>query len=324
MIRPIVIALCCLLLAASARAQADLAPGWNPITPGGAAVCSDGTPYTFYARPGDPSRLLFYFQGGGACWDDGTCAPGSGWFDPIVQGGEADNYSHGVFDPANPENPLAGYSAVMVTYCTGDYHTGNRRVEYAWGAVEHRGAVNAGAAIAWAARQFPRPAQVVVVGCSAGAIGSIYHAQAIARRYPSARLRQIGDAAVGVIPPGWGGFDRWGARRAAAPDQFVTALYRAAAGALPNARFAQYTTSEDNVQIGYYVQMGAVNAWTLEMRARLDGLARLGNFRAYIAPGGEHCILETPRFYSEVADGVRFRDWFAALIDGALPARVGS
>ena len=43
-----------------------LVPGWNAIEPGGETTCSDGTPYRFYVRPGDPARLMVYFQGGGA------------------------------------------------------------------------------------------------------------------------------------------------------------------------------------------------------------------------------------------------------------------
>jgi len=163
---------------------------------------------------------------------------------------------------------------------------------------------------------------VVIAGCSAGAIGSIYHAPAILRRYANARVTQFGDAGVGVIPPAWGGFDVWGARRNTTPDQVVTRLYRAAAGNAPRARFGQYTTAQDSVQTTYYTIMGAVNAWTLEMNARIDTLVGRANFRAYVAPGGEHCIAESGRFYGESANGVRFRDWFAALVGGDLPGNV--
>ncbi len=296
-------------------------PAWSEITPGGDAVCARGTPYTFYVRGGDPSKLLIYFQGGGACWNDATCAPEAGLFDEVIVGNEVSNYTNGIFDSGNGENPLASYSTVFVTYCTGDYHTGNRAVDYTTGTVQHRGAVNAGAALRWAYATIPRPSEVVIAGCSAGGIGAIYHTRAIASQYSSARITQFGDAGVGVIPPTWGGFDVWGTRRNSAPNQFVTSLYSATARG--RVRAAQFTTVEDNVQTTYYTIMGAVNAWTLEMSDALSRLEGRANFRSYIAPGGEHCIAETPRFYGENVSGVRFRDWFATLISGgALPGNV--
>ena len=309
------VALMFLLLGVSIPAQAQDAAGWVPITPGGDAVCARGTPYTFFNRPADPSKLLIFFEGGGACWNDATCAPNSGLFDEVVEGGEAANYSQGIFDPANPENPLAGYSTVFVSYCTGDYHLGTKTVDYSTGTVQHKGFVDATAALNWTFANYPRPKDVVVAGCSAGAIGSIYYAPTIARRYRSAALTQFGDAGVGVINPDWGGFDVWGVRnRRAAPDQYVSSLYASAARSYPRDRFGQYTTYNDSVQTNYYTLMGAVIAWPLAMDASLTPLQRYHNFADYVAPGGDHCLSVTPGFYSQNVNGVRFRDWFAALM----------
>jgi hypothetical protein len=40
------------------------------VLPGGETRCiyADSTPYAFQVIPGDSEKLLFYFQGGGACW----------------------------------------------------------------------------------------------------------------------------------------------------------------------------------------------------------------------------------------------------------------
>src|SRR5688500_18322802 len=56
------------LSAPAAQAQ------WQAIEPGGDTICSDGSPYRFFVHPGDPARLLFEFEGGGACWSAETCA----------------------------------------------------------------------------------------------------------------------------------------------------------------------------------------------------------------------------------------------------------
>ena len=299
------------------------AQDWTPITPGGDALCALGTPYTFFVREGDPSKLLIFFEGGGACWNDETCAPGSGLYDPVVEGGEAAAYNQGIFDAGNPENPLAGYSTIFVSYCTGDYHLGTKAVEYAGGTVDHVGYTDATAALNWTFANYPRPSKVVVAGCSAGAIGSIYYTPTIARRYRSAHLTEFGDAGIGVINPAWGGFDVWGVRnRRAAPDQFVASLTASAARSYPRAEIGAYTTYNDSVQTNYDVMMGAVEAWPLAMQRTLDGLQRYANFGSFVAPGGEHCITPTPRFYGETVNGVRFRDWFAALVSGEHVADV--
>ncbi len=71
---------------ASAQADlptfSDLGAGWTQIPLPG-AICARGTPYSFFVHPGDPAKLVVYFQGGGACWSAGTCSPG-GTFDDSV------------------------------------------------------------------------------------------------------------------------------------------------------------------------------------------------------------------------------------------------
>lgn len=305
----------CLLMLAPVHAQTD--SGWTLVVPGGDAICARETPYAFWTRAGDPDKLLLYFQGGGMCWDPATCAPGAGAFDDIIEGGEIGAYSRGIFDTTNPENPLASYSAVFVPYCTGDWHTGARTVDYGEMPVHHNGYANASSALAWAYANVPRPVEVVVSGCSAGSYGAIYHAPAILRRYRNADL-VFGDAGAGRIPAGWGGFDLWGTfdhTRRAAPETLVETLYQRAAAAYPGVRFGVYTTAEDNQQQRYFAMMGGVESWTDRTINALNGLDRLANFDAYLAPGGEHCLLETDRFYGEVVNGVRFRDSFAEGLD---------
>src|SRR5262249_46529252 len=45
--------------------------------------CSKGTDYSYFVKRGSVNKLLYYFQGGGACWDFLTCGL-IGTFDPDV------------------------------------------------------------------------------------------------------------------------------------------------------------------------------------------------------------------------------------------------
>ena len=47
---------------------AGMSETWNAIEPGGDTLCSDGTPYRFFVHPGNTTKLMVYFEGGGACW----------------------------------------------------------------------------------------------------------------------------------------------------------------------------------------------------------------------------------------------------------------
>ncbi|MCJ7810722.1 MAG: pectinacetylesterase family protein, partial [Dehalococcoidia bacterium] len=54
----------------------ELTSGWTKIAPGGETICSRGTPFAYFVHPGTVNRLVVYFQGGGACWNDTTCSLG--------------------------------------------------------------------------------------------------------------------------------------------------------------------------------------------------------------------------------------------------------
>lgn len=303
--------------------------GWTAVSPGGDTLCARGAPYTFFTRAGDPNKLLIFFQGGGACWNAETCNPNTGLFDDVVTGDEINAYSTGIFNPAaGGENPFADYSAVFVPYCTGDWHMGSSSVSYGDMTIHHNGYANASAALEWAFANYPAPREVVVSGCSAGSYASIFYMPTIARRYSRSHIVQFGDSGAGRVLPEWGGFGVWGtfARlprgvRRTAPEMFIEAIYRAVARSYPRVQLSQYNTFNDNVQVRYFELMGGSLAdWVIGLENSIAALSNLANFHAYTAAGGEHCITTSDRFYGEAVDGVRFRDWLAALIAGeAVP-----
>src|SRR5690606_14481079 len=184
----------------TASAQADLLPpaaldaGWNQVDPGGETTCAAGTPYAFFVRPvEDSSRLLIYFQGGGACWNAFSCNPdNTSVYDPAVSGD--DLYATGIFDLENPLNPMADFNMVFIPYCTGDVFTGSRTVDYSDTlTIAHQGYTNARAVLDWVYANFAQPSQVFITGSSAGSLGSIYHTADIMAQYAGVPVVQLGD-----------------------------------------------------------------------------------------------------------------------------------
>jgi hypothetical protein len=309
--------------------------GWTKITPAGKTLCARGDPFAFFVRRGQPGKLLIYFGGGGGCFDYASCAPESALFnDYVTEAENSDALAFGIFDAADPENPFRGYTIVYVPSCTGDVHIGNKKTTYHGVGgrtvpIEHRGFVNASAALTWAYNKVPRPQSVFVTGCSAGSIASIVFAPYVIERYPNARVTQLGDSNAFVfhrpvnLERDWRAHESFPAWILALdrikPGSFTMARYYAAvARYYPRRVFAQFNFAEDATQRRFYEAVGGdPSDFPAALRASLEQIRRRApNFRCYTAEGANHCILGDRSFYAAEANGVRLRDWVAGLAHG--------
>ncbi|OQW60648.1 MAG: hypothetical protein A4S17_10210 [Proteobacteria bacterium HN_bin10] len=339
----------------AADAPAETASEWRQVTPqairiGGrefTPTCSQARgadpAYRFWFRRGASDGLVIFFDGGGACWDDVTCAiprlrhaarDDDGFYKAELIDSDNPNRFSGIFDLGNPRNPVRDWSFVYVPYCTGDVHSGSNTAHYtdpdtgeAY-TIEHRGADNFRAVLRWMKDSLAEPERLLVAGSSAGAYGAATHYTRIRQAYPDARTMMFGDAGQGVTTQAfldqrersW----RFAAPRgllprnaAITPDTDLVALL---AARFPEDRFAQYTTTHDITQSSFYALMGAENAcatWTNAMTEALHRRQGAGNFRSYVAAGETHSILRTPRFYTERSAGAPLAEWLAAMLAGA-------
>lgn len=322
-----------IVLALAAAPEVLAQSGWERVEGGPGTTCAHGSPFSFWVHHGSSERLAIYLQGGGACWNKATCDPaGQPTYDSTVD--DQDAPAGGLMELDNPANPLRGFTVVYVPYCTGDVHLGSRDVTYEDGlAIRHRGRDNVEAALGWAFRSVTAPGVVLVAGESAGALPSPVYALAMARRYPNARIVQIGDGAgafrIASSLTHWGAVDAlrhdsaFAAIDPAAPSYL--ALYELVARAAPRVQLAQINSVEDGVQRRFLRLRGnpdtRVAAWLgrnmAELRRSIPG------FRAYSMPGAEHTVLRRPQFYTASVDGVPLRDWVARLLAGREVTDVG-
>lgn len=317
--------------------------GWDKVPGGPGTICSQGTPYSFFYRPGNAEKLLVYFQGGGACWMYSNCdLKQRPTYDPALDPKD-DPQPTGIFDFANPANPFADFTVLFVPYCTADVHLGNRTVSYTAPAsatqadngapasvqIHHKGYSNAQAALRWLYERVKAPRTVFVTGESAGAIASSFYADRLAEQYKKAQIIQLGDCAGGyraaVVPKlleGWGatemmrGFPSY-VQADPSKLNFET-LYTAAARNHPAIKLAQFNTAEDETQVFFLSLVGVPNAVLPQLLEQnyADIRAVAPGFRTFTAPGNVHVILRRPEFYSVQANGVRLRDWVANLLAG--------
>lgn len=166
---------------------------------------------------------------------------------------------------------------------------------------------------------------VLVTGCSAGSVGSAFHADPIIRHYREARVSQPGDSLAFLFHrpisladwgtdehfPAWFHPARPGGRRTMV--DFLTALARAH----PSPTFARFNHAEDNVQERFYAAVGGNPAdFPRRLREAERALERLPNYRSYLACSFEHCAFVGDEFYSLRVGGVRLRCWVADLVRG--------
>ena len=204
------------------------------IYPGGATRCA----YDDFARPGvnfttnatyffqvfpaldqRKTKLLLYFQSGGACIDDLTCAFGLQCmyetFTPNAQPA-----STGILDRSDDANLFNDYNIVHLLYCTGDLHLGNHVTTipdnplYALlnkpecqghnMTLHQVGYQNTKAVLDWAVENYPDPEEIIISGSSAGALAAQALSALVADMWQveenEIRYSVLADSYVGVLP----------------------------------------------------------------------------------------------------------------------------
>ncbi len=179
----------------------DLYETWQQVDvpPETGASCGNGTPYKFFVyRVPDTNNTLFYFEGGGACWDYPSCTGQEGIrgarnVDGIPDGyvtnpslSDFDTLSTGGVSPLiytfHPYQRFktGEWNMVYVPYCTGDIYIGDKVAVYqdpsgiepdvVW---NHNGLRNVQSVVSWVKNNLKTPTQLAVAGCSAGSVGAL-------------------------------------------------------------------------------------------------------------------------------------------------------
>lgn len=174
------------------------------------AICGNGSPYKFFvSRVPDSNNTVFYFEGGGACWDYESCSGQAGIRGARNPNGIPDDYVQNInlLDFQNSSNlaqaavsPLiythhpynqfktGEWNMVYVPYCTGDIYVGDKVEVYedptgqnpdlVW---HHNGLRNVQAVVSWVKNNLKKPKQMLAAGCSAGSVGALLNYSKLAQ-----------------------------------------------------------------------------------------------------------------------------------------------
>jgi hypothetical protein len=140
---------------------------WNAIN---GSRCMSGEETGVWIKYGPEGaaggELGIYLSGGGACFNLETCLSAA----HVAKPGAPAN--GGIWNTQRADNPFQNYSWIVVPYCTGDVHIGDR-VAREDGALRHfQGKANLQLVMARAVASFARTEVFVVTGESAGGFGA--------------------------------------------------------------------------------------------------------------------------------------------------------
>ena len=298
----------------------------------------DDSDYHFFVKRGSVNKVVMYYQGGGACWENLTCGipvckDGA---DPISD--DPDNATSGFADLSNPNNPFKDWNIVFVTYCTCDIHFGDVDQVYSGPlpdvTISHRGFENAKVAEKFAREHFLNPEIVFVTGSSAGAYGALFHGPLLHETWPASVFSVLGDAGNGVITPEFlqNEFENWNFLANLPPDipgveesitsgEGMVAYIDAVADYYPDSNWGHYSTSYDGGsggQTGFYNVMlndsnplAALTWWGASCQfneVMVDQATETSsrvpdNYRYYIGTGSRHTMYGNDKVYTDQSGG---------------------
>ncbi len=148
-------------------------------------MAGDGSEYYIYIKKAASNHLCIFLSGGGVAWNAYTAArpvtggkvaaglPNYYWNNlrPMTQ---IMNINAGITEIGDPDNPFEDWNFVIITYATGDFHTGDNDFSYKdekgqEQVLHFHGWKNLQAALKKGKEYFPSADKILIAGDSAGA-----------------------------------------------------------------------------------------------------------------------------------------------------------
>lgn len=307
--------------------------------------CMQGDPYRYFAKRGSVNKLVMYYQGGGACWNNLTCNQPTCRVSPPA---DLDGLDSGFADFDNPDNPFRDWHYVFVSYCTCDIHFGDATQEYVGFediTVEHRGYQNSKVAERWAREHFLNPEEIFVTGSSAGAYGAWFNAPLLHEVWPASQIHVLADAGNGVITQGFlqNEFANWnfaanlpdipGVLESITEGNGMPGYTEAVASYFPDTNWSHYATLYDGGQGGqtgfYNIMLNDGNPlagltwWDASCQFGENALQQSleiaetvpDNYRYYFGTGSRHTMWGNDKVYDDTTGGVpTIVDWVNGML----------
>lgn len=175
------------------------------------ALCNDGSDAAYFYRPGSESdKWVIWFEGGGGCHDEETCAERAKTQSWLMTSNKTGEYAKqgGILSSSTEENPdFAEWNHAMLNYCSSDSWAGDAIQQ-----VEGNDVLFYGSHITKAMfedlgnseihdQNLADATQVLITGTSAGGGGASHNMDRIAQWLPHADVRGVIDSSWEVEYP---------------------------------------------------------------------------------------------------------------------------
>lgn len=280
---------------------------WRDI-PG--SMCANGEQTGIAMNVGTGTELVIFLMGGGACWDEATCALGTasnlekGYtkeiFEADLAGDLGDLLKGSFYDRDVPENPYRNATLIFVPYCTGDVFSGDAEQQFLLSqkTMHYAGRRNIDAMLKVVVPEFKEVTKVTFSGASAGGFGAAINYWRVKEAFGKTPVDLIDDSGPpfeeSQIPlmPLWR--HAWNLSGALPPDcnacqddiGEVPAYY---SKKFPSDHFAYLSHDLDPVISLFFAT--PIPIWTARLNEMNDRIAQLPNARFYVAGGLEHTML---------------------------------
>jgi hypothetical protein len=312
----------------------DVGDGWTKHTfnsdGGNGPICIAGTDFSVFTRQGNPSKLLIFEQGGGACWQ--------GFYNcnVLAEAQEPPVARVGIWDFDSKDNPFADHSIVYMPYCDGSVFSSDNDVfDPAFGVAIgvpavvvrfHRGMRNQSAGMDVARTMFPHASRITVAGSSAGGVGAAGFAPFLVRLLydNQVKLTVLNDAGpvtvnldavvdIAARAADWRFGQFYPASCTECDDMGQgTAIIRWRLDNDSTVREAFYETDSDLTN-RFFLDLLADPIGFRDLVVTEHGLLNAAHperYKRFIVSGDtSHTALQSPLFYLQDANGVFLNDW---------------
>jgi hypothetical protein len=285
------------------------------------------------------TKVMFYLEGGGACFNSATCILNQNPFNftevdfEALASSTADgSLNAGMLDRTKSANPVQDWTYVYIPYCTGDVHAGDNVAPVSGVSVgtpqDFAGYTNMKQYLARVVPTFPKATQVLFAGMSAGGFGAAADYDLAATAFGSIPVFMLDDSGpfmenpyfatclVNLASTLWGldktVFATCGSNCTTPGSQFVE-YAKYITTKYPNVTFGLADSLDDGT-ITEFFGFGADNCnqagfqqltatqftdGLLDIRSKLSGSP---NFGTFYFPGAEHTSTQSSIFYTRTSN----------------------
>ena len=295
-------------------------------------------------RP-DSDNILIYLEGGGACFNAGTCLANPSFFGKIQFDSWANTgLQSGIHNKRDDDNPFRDWNMIYIPYCTGDVHSGTNTsadIDIGFNNLNMVGYNNVTLALN-AIQMYMEDRdleEVFLTGSSAGGFGTLTNASQVAEIFSGAKLTVLDDsgpvqmnqeAQPDCLDENWAEMWQWhvpddfAAFTTGAQSTHVKNLYEYLATKHPDVEFGLISSLEDDIIRAFYgygendcdppldvavkVTAEAYRSGLIHLRDSV--LSEFPNWHTYYVDNASHTFNALPGTFKTLeVEGVLFRDW---------------